>query len=69
MIKVGWRERPDKAGSIIAAKIAITQIKTNNSIKVNPLIFALVESIFMAAKTVTPPAPPTSAFFRPNGTV
>jgi hypothetical protein len=31
-------------------------------------IFALAESIFMAAETVNPNAPATSAIFRPNGT-
>ncbi len=35
---------------------------TNNSISVNPLIFALAESVFMAAETVTPNAPATSSF-------
>jgi hypothetical protein len=48
-------------GSSIAAKTAITQITTNNSISVSPLIFVLAESIFMAAETVTPTASATSA--------
>jgi hypothetical protein len=48
------------AGSNIAAKTAITKIMTNNSISVSPLIFALAESVFMAAETVTPNAPATS---------
>jgi hypothetical protein len=30
----------------------------------SPLIFALAESVFMAAETVTPNAPATSAIFR-----
>jgi len=29
-----------------------------------PQIFALAESVFMAAETVTPNAPPTSPFFQ-----
>jgi hypothetical protein len=32
-------------------------------ISVSPLIFAFAESVFMAAATVTPPAPATSAIF------
>jgi hypothetical protein len=34
----------------------------------SPLIFALSGSVFMAAETVTPNAPATSAIFRPHGT-
>jgi hypothetical protein len=34
---------------------------TNNLINVIQLIFALAESVFMAAETVTPNAPATSA--------
>jgi hypothetical protein len=37
-----------KAGSNVAAKMAITTIISNTSISVSPLIFALVESVFMA---------------------
>jgi hypothetical protein len=51
---------PPTAGSIIAAKTAITKITASTSTSVSPLIFALAESVFMADETVTPPAPAAS---------
>ena len=47
---------------LVCCKLVSKSI-TNNSISVSPLIFALAESVFMAAETVTPPAPATSAIF------
>ena len=48
-------------GKRIIMRITITAMITSNSISVSPVIFALAESVFMAAETVTPNAPATSA--------
>jgi len=41
----------------------------NFEINITPLIFDLAESVFMAAETVTPNAPATSAIFASNSPV